>query len=647
MLAPFTSDSSPSVEYSASQHIYDLCRSQRWSELKSLIPTLLPHQHVSSSSSPNNINNEPPYQDFAGGGGNTALHEAMDLTAPISVLSLLIQYSPRMIAIQNKYGETPLHLAASCPRLDRMLTLLTLLISNCDGTCVLITDRFGRTPLHLLYSRRKEEEDDEEGTYSEYSRLLDNYEDDPFPDPDDENDEQHSDLLTDSTTAFITDARNTLDHTDDPMLIATQLLLSRLEPYSQITTLLQSVDFVTQRTPLHEACYHHISYSTIDFIISSCPTAVSLQDVHGNTPLHLLTELMDLHFPYESLEDYEQEYHPMDGKHPWKRLLDIFLSLDPNILTMKNHSHRTPLAHAIFHFAPWSVLHHFLQLEHSRLWKGENVTDTYTIHSILWDEDCTRLTPIRLLHSTHTESPHPQQIRDLTAHMVHIMLEFPPKELLITSLNKKEGVPSPWSYDLEKYNPTYYPYLIHNCFRLGKSCPLEYVYQEWIQPDRSHVVTREKLDQGEASTNAYPWMEQDSWGTSPISLFLDSVPTFIQEWDHSIILAMWKDMIYISSNAHVCKVPLLAPLLTVYSNSTNNPTLEYPLWIQMCRIVLQSHPRAILEEGGIPRSLYPYLIRILAMDEYTDSPHEQMRKSDNATILFECIRCLPELFMIV
>jgi hypothetical protein len=289
--------------------------------LTSFIETFLTDQHAADD------DQEPPYQDFAGGGGNTALHEIVeDPSTPMSVLSLLLQYSPRMVSISNKYGETPIHLAASFPRQDRMLTLLQLLVpycynnnnSNNNSAVWTTTDRFGRTPLHLLYSRQYEDD-----LYSEYSQLHGGGED--FSD----GDTHEMDRINDYSPTHISS-----HSTIDPVLVATELILSCIQSSSDISKVLLIVDSVTQRTPLHEACLHHVSSLTLQLIISSCPMAVALQDVHGTTPLHLLTERMDL----QGFDESELEYHSKEGLHCWTFLFRTFLTLHSDILILKNNS---------------------------------------------------------------------------------------------------------------------------------------------------------------------------------------------------------------------------------------------------------------------------------------------------------------------
>jgi hypothetical protein len=128
---------------------------------------------------------------------------------------------------------------------------------------------------------------------------------------------------------------HTSSHTTlDPVLAATQLILSCFQSSSDISRVLFIVDSVTQRTPLHEACLHHVSSSALQLVISSCPMAVAVQDVHGNTPLHLLTERMDL----QGFDESELEYHSKEGLHCWTFLFRTFLTLHSDILILKNNS---------------------------------------------------------------------------------------------------------------------------------------------------------------------------------------------------------------------------------------------------------------------------------------------------------------------
>jgi len=298
-------------------------------------------------------------------------------------------------------------------------------------------------------------------------------------------------------------------------------------------------------------------------------------------------------------------------------------------------------------------------------------TTTTVMQNILWLQDSTGKTPIQLLHATHTESPHPQEIRDLTAYMVYIMLEYPSftKDddqdgcTIVTNHNRQQHhhhqqqqqqqkkrllSPPPW-YD---YKNDKHPYLLHNCLRLGNACPIDYVYEQLIR--LSYPISYNmKLIRDLESMNTF-YLDVDSWGESPLLLFLQLIPNIIKQWEKSKILQMWKDMLYISSSnknntVDSCHLPLLTHLLSLSSGHHTTDTHNFPLYINMCRALLQSYPRCIFDENTIPRSVYPYLIRIMVMDkdripllgktEYNNKYFDEERH------VFESLINLPELFL--
>jgi hypothetical protein len=110
------------------------------------------------------------------------------------------------------------------------------------------------------------------------------------------------------------------------------------------------------------------------------------------------------------------------------------------------------------------------------------------------------------------------------------MLEYPSSEIKIGS-DKQNACPPPWhGLDHPKH-----PFLIHNCLRLGTSCPFDYVYQELIQPASFQVKTYESMMEEYPSSTHLPMLELDSWVESPLVLFLQIISTLIQQWETFMI----------------------------------------------------------------------------------------------------------------
>ena len=79
--------------------------------------------------------------------GNTAIHLCAGNAGvgSIGVMESLIKAAPRALYIQNAEGDTPLHLALSCPNIPT--ECISMLLAACPQACS-VKDCNGGTPLH-------------------------------------------------------------------------------------------------------------------------------------------------------------------------------------------------------------------------------------------------------------------------------------------------------------------------------------------------------------------------------------------------------------------------------------------------------------------------------------------------------------------